>query len=58
MVRRPEIDKGKVSPDGTTGYIAFLSAPGYDSVLIQKLDTSNFRAMGEPITIKGAKEGT
>jgi hypothetical protein len=47
----------KVSADGKTGWIAFLSANGSDSVLIQKLNTSDFSAVGEPSVIGGVASG-
>lgn len=44
-----------VSPDGTTGYLAYLDGSETD-VHIQKVDTSTFKATGDTITVTGGKE--
>lgn len=44
-----------VSPDGTTGYLAYLDGSETD-VHIQKVDPSTFEATGDPVTVTGGKE--
>lgn len=44
-----------VSPDGTTGYLAYLDGSETD-VHIQKVDTTTFAATGDTITVTGGKE--
>jgi hypothetical protein len=44
-----------VSPDGSVGYVAYLSAGDAD-VLVQAVDPDTFAAKGSAVTVKGAKE--
>jgi hypothetical protein len=44
-----------VSPDGSTAYLAYLDLSETD-VHVQKLDPSTFEAVGDEVTVSGAKE--
>ncbi|KAH6695174.1 hypothetical protein F5X68DRAFT_198046 [Plectosphaerella plurivora] len=44
-----------VSPDGTSGYLAYLDASG-TGVHIQPVDPKTFASKGTPVTVAGAKE--
>lgn len=44
-----------VSPDGTTGYLAYLDGSETD-VHVQKVDTTTFKATGATVTVAGGKE--
>ena len=46
----------KVSPDGTSAYLAYLDNCETD-VHIQRVDPTTFCAVGSAVTVTGAKEG-